>query len=586
VKATIEQLVSRALDDMRANGELEDHGESRVQVERSRDESHGDFSVPTALSLARLMKKKPRDIAQQIVDHLPQSPAVDKVEIAGPGFINFFLKRSELVSVVAEILEKGAAYGRSETGGGDPIQVEFVSATPTGPLHVGHGRGAAYGAVLANLLDAAGFAVQREYYINDAGRQMDILALSVWLRYLEQLGETVPFPVSAYQGDYIKEIAASLAARHSEAFRIDAGELTADLPGDETDGGDNEAYVDAMISRMRALLSAEDFEAVFTAGREVLLENIRTDLEEFGVRFDRWYSEGSLLESGAVARAVARLKEAGHVYEEDGALWFCSTRFGDDKDRVVVRENGVPTYFASDIAYHMEKFERGFVRVIDVWGADHHGYIARVKGALEAFGIDPNTFEVPIVQMVQLYRGGKKAYMSTRKGEFVTLRQLREEVGNDAARFFYVMRRSEQQLNFDLDLAKSESNENPVYYLQYAHARICSVLRQATERGFAASGAVADIDLSLLEEPQEQSLLRTLARYPDVVADAAMAREPHQVAFYLREVANEFHTYYNAHQFLVADEKLRAGRLALNRATRQVLANGLGQLGVSALEEM
>lgn len=586
MKTIIEELVSKALDGMRADGELDDGGESSVHVERSRDETHGDFSVPTAMSLARVMKKKPRDIAQKIVDRLPHSPAVDKVEIAGPGFINFFLKRSELTAVVANILEKGAGYGRTETGGGDPIQIEFVSATPTGPLHVGHGRGAAYGAVLANLLDAAGFSVQREYYVNDAGRQMDILALSIWLRYLEQVGEAVPFPASAYQGDYIKEIAAALAARYREAFRVGATELIADLPADEADGGDKEAHVDAMISRMRALLSPQDFDAVLGAGRESLLENIRTDLEEFGVWFDRWYSERSLLESGAVTRAVERLKQSGDIYEKDGALWFRSTRFGDDKDRVVIRENGVPTYFASDIAYHMEKFERGFVRVIDVWGADHHGYIARVKGALDAFGFDPDAFEVPIVQMVQLYRGGKKAYMSTRKGEFVTLRQLRQEVGNDAARFFYVMRRCEQQLDFDLDLAKSESNENPVYYLQYAHARICSVMRQAAERGYAAAGAVADTDLGLLDELQEQSLMRILARYPELVAEAALAREPHQLTFYLRDVANEFHGYYNAHQFLVEDEKLRAARLALIRATRQVLANGLGLLGVSAPEEM
>lgn len=586
MKGTIEELVSKALDAMRAEGELDDGGEFRVQVERSRDEAHGDFSVPTALGLARVMKKKPRDIAHQIVDRLPHVRAIDKVEIAGPGFINFFLRRSELTAVVAEILDKGVEYGRTDTGGGEPIQVEFVSATPTGPLHVGHGRGAAFGAVLANLLDAAGFSVQREYYVNDAGRQMDILALSVWLRYLERLGETAPFPASAYQGDYIREIAAALEARYQARFRVGASELTAGLPADQPDGGNKEVHIDAMISEMRSLLSAESFEAVLASARELLLENIRADLEEFGVRFDRWYSERSLLESGAVARAVERLKQSGHIYEMDGALWFRSTGFGDDKDRVVIRENGVPTYFASDIAYHMEKFERGFVRVIDIWGADHHGYVARVKGALQAFGLDPDAFEVPIVQMVQLYRGGEKAYMSTRKGEFVTLRQLREEVGNDAARFFYVMRRCEQQLDFDLDLAKSESSENPVYYLQYAHARICSVMRQAAERGYDLSGAVADIDLGLLDEPQEQSLLRRLAHYPDLIAEAALAREPHQLTFYLRDVANEFHGYYNAHQFLVDDEKLRAARLALIRATRQVLANGFGLLGVSAPEEM
>ncbi|MDX1513047.1 MAG: arginine--tRNA ligase [Gammaproteobacteria bacterium] len=585
MKNTIEALVSRALDEMRAAGELDD-GDLPVVVERSRDEAHGDFSVPTAMSLARSMKKKPREIAQRIVDHLPDSAAVEKVEIAGPGFINFFLKRSRLASVVSEILRQGDEYGRSRTGGGERVQVEFVSATPTGPLHVGHGRGAAYGAVLANLLDAAGFDVQREYYVNDAGRQMDILALSVWLRYLECFGDKAPFPAAAYQGEYIKEISLTLVERHGESFRVDAGELEAGLPDDENAGGDKEVFVDAMISRMRRLLPEAGFATVFNAGRESLLENIRTDLEEFGVRFDRWYSERSLLDSGAVDRALERLERAGHVYGKDGARWFRSTAFGDDKDRVVVRENGVPTYFASDIAYHMEKFERGFSRVIDVWGADHHGYVARVKGALAALGIDPDSFEVPIVQMVQLYRGGKKAFMSTRKGEFVTLRQLRQEVGNDAARFFYIMRRCEQQLDFDLDLAKSESSENPVYYLQYAHARICSVLRQAADRGYRADLPADRIDFDLLVENQEQALLKTVTRFPEVVADAALDREPHQVAFYLRDVANEFHAYYNAHQFLVPEEGLRSARLALNRATRQVLANGLALLGVSAPEEM
>lgn len=586
MKTAIERIITRALDEMRADGELDDNGATQVHVERSRDQSHGDFSAPVAMSLAKLMRKSPREIAQRIVERIQPAPGIENIEIAGAGFINFFLEHSELESVVAEILDKAGDYGRTQTGQGALVQVEFVSATPTGPLHVGHGRGAAYGAVLANLLGAAGYAVQREYYVNDAGRQMDILALSIWLRYLEQLGESPPFPASAYQGDYIGEIASTLRQQHGDAFRVDVSRLVADLPKDEADGGDKEVFVDALISTMRQLISPQLYALVHEAGRESLLENIRTDLEEFGVVFDRWYSERSLLESGAVERALDLLRKSGHAYQRDGAIWFRSTDFGDDKDRVVIRENGVPTYFASDIAYHMEKFERGFARVIDVWGADHHGYIARVKGALEALGKDPDAFEVPIVQMVHLYRSGKKAFMSTRRGEFVTLRELREEVGNDAARFFYIMRRCEQQLDFDLDLAKSESNENPVYYLQYAHARICSVLRQAVERGYSAEFPADTLKLGLLQEPQEQSLMRGLARFPEVVDSAAQERQPHQIAFYLREIANEFHGYYNAHQFLVEDEALRNARLGLSMATRQVLANGLTLLGVSSPEVM
>ena len=586
MKSLVDQMLATALDALRAEGELKDDGQLKALVERSRDEQHGDFASPVALSLARVMKRKPRDIAEQIVARLPKAEGVSRVEIAGPGFINFFLDKSARQSVLDRVLAERDAFGRGDAGAGESVQVEFVSATPTGPLHVGHGRGAAYGAALANLLEAAGFQVQREYYVNDAGRQMDILAVSVWLRYLEHFGEAVIFPASAYQGDYIRQIADDLRQRHGETFLAAASRVSKDLPPDEKDGGNKEAYVDAVIARMRGLLGEEKFRLVLSAGRDALLADIRTDLEEFGVVFDRWYSERSLLESGAIDRAVQTLRDAGHAYDKDGAVWFRSTSFGDDKDRVVVRENGVPTYFASDIAYHMEKFDRGFRRVIDVWGADHHGYVARVKGALAALGKDPDAFEVPIVQMVHLYRGGEKAFMSTRKGEFVTLRELRREVGNDAARFFYIMRRCEQHLDFDLDLAKSQSSDNPVYYLQYAHARICSVLRQAGERGHEVETEVDEVALELLTEAQEQDLLTTLSRFPEVVEAAALAREPHQVAFYLRQVANDFHAYYNAHQFLVDDAALRTARLALNRATRQVLANGLKLLGVSAPEAM
>ncbi|MDH3414328.1 MAG: arginine--tRNA ligase, partial [Gammaproteobacteria bacterium] len=451
MKSLIDDMLAKALDALRAEGALDDDGEIKAQVERSRDDRHGDFASAVALNLARLMKRKPREIAEQIVARLPESIGVSKVEVAGPGFINFFLEKSARQSVLDSVLALGAAYGHTNTGRDESIQVEFVSATPTGPLHVGHGRGAAFGAALANLLQAAGFCVKREYYVNDAGRQMDILAASIWLRYLDLSGETVPFPASGYQGEYIRTIANELLLEHGESFLVDASRIGHELPADEAEGGNKEVYIDAVIARMRLLLGKEKFRLILSAGLNALLSDIRADLEEFGVVFDRWYSERSLLESGAMERTIETLRQAGHAYDKDGAVWFKSTSFGDDKDRVVIRENGVPTYFASDIAYHTEKFERGFKRVIDIWGADHHGYVARVKGALAALGKNPEAFEAPIVQMVHLYRAGEKAFMSTRKGEFVTLRELRREVGNDAARFFYIMRRCEQHLDFDLD---------------------------------------------------------------------------------------------------------------------------------------
>jgi arginyl-tRNA synthetase len=466
------------------------------------------------------------------------------------------------------------------------VQVEFVSANPTGPLHVGHGRGAAYGAAVADLLEAVGFAVHREYYVNDAGRQMDILAASVWLRYLELCGEAVVFPANAYRGDYVWDIAATLHREHGDAYHVPVARVGEGLPPDEPDGGDKERYIDAVIARARELLGDNRYRFVFELGLNTILEDIRDDLEKFGVVYDEWYSERSLSERGAVQRAIERLRAAGQLYEQDGALWFRSTAFGDEKDRVVVRENGQTTYFASDIAYHMDKLERGFERVIDVWGADHHGYVPRVKAALQALGDDPARLDVLLVQFATLYRGGEKVQMSTRSGEFVTLRQLRKEVGRDAARFFYVMRKSEQHLDFDLDLAKSQSSDNPVYYVQYAHARVASVLRQMAERGLERDAQRGLASLGRLTEPQEQALLTGLARYPEVVEAAALAHEPHQVVHFLREIANDFHVYYTTHQFLVDDAGLRDARLSLVLAAQQVLANGLRLLGVSAPETM
>lgn len=559
------------------------------QVERTRDGAHGDFATNLALSLAKSAGARPRDLAGHLVAALPPSPLVERVEIAGPGFINFHLSEAAYHGVVPEILSAGHHYGRSNLGAGRRVQVEFVSANPTGPLHVGHGRGAAYGAVVADLLAAVGFDVHREYYVNDAGRQMDILATSVWLRYLELCGEELEFPSNGYKGDYVWDIAATLHREHGDDYRVEAASVFAGVPPDQREGegdGDKEAHIDALIAAAKRLLGDNRYRYCFELGLNTILDDIRDDLEQFGVHYQEWYSERSLAESGAVNKAIERLRDAGQVYEQGGALWFRSSAFGDEKDRVLERENGQNTYFASDIAYHLDKLERGFDRVIDVWGADHHGYVPRVKAALAALGDDPARLDVLLVQFAILYRGGERAQMSTRSGEFVTLRQLRKEVGRDAARFFYVMRRCEQHLDFDLDLAKSQSADNPVYYCQYAHARVCSVLRQAADRGLVIEPTPGSTNLERLTEPQERALLRTLSRYPEVVEAAALGHEPHQLTHYLRELANELHSYYNAHQFLVDDEDLRDARIKLILAVRQVLRNGLGLVGVSAPEAM
>jgi arginyl-tRNA synthetase len=586
VKHHIEKLLAQALAGLHATGAVPVEPAVAITVDHARSKEHGDFATNLALVLAKAARLKPRELAERLVKALPASDKIARVEIAGLGFINFFLSADAHTGVVREIFEQGAAYGRSRVGGGKRVQVEFVSANPNGPLHVGHGRGAAYGATVANLLEAAGFAVHREYYVNDAGRQMDILAVSVWLRYLELCGETLPFPANGYKGDYVYDIGAAVHRTHADRLRHPAATVLADLPPDEPQGGDKDEYVDALIARARELLGPQNYRAVFDTGLDIILADIRNDLEEFGVRYDQWYSERQLADSGKVDAVIARLKQSGHVYEKDGALWFRSTDYGDEKDRVVVRENGVKTYFASDIAYHADKLERGFERVIDIWGADHHGYVPRVKAALAAIGDDPDRLDVLLVQFAILYRGTERVQMSTRAGQFVTLRALRREVGNDAARFFYVLRKCEQHMDFDLELAKSQSADNPVYYVQYGHARVCSVFRQAAEKGYAHDPALGNRELARLTESHESELLARLARYPETLEAAALAHEPHQLAHYLRELAADFHLYYNNHTFLVEDAGLRNARLNLIAATRQVLANGLALLGVSAPERM
>ena len=585
MKYLIEKLVRDALAALPAELRPADAATGAPVLERTRDPSHGDFATNVAMQLAKAAKRKPRDLAQAIVEALPASDTVAKVEIAGPGFINFHLAPAAYHAELLRVLDQGCAYGRSTLGAGQRVIVEFVSANPTGPLHVGHGRHAAFGATLANLLDAAGYKVHREYYINDAGRQMDILAASVWLRYLECFGEQFPFPSNGYRGDYLHPIADKLVERAGRTLVRPAAEVFRDLPPDAP-AGDKDAYIDAVIARAKELIGAEGFRLAFDLALDDILADIRQDLEEFGVRYDEWFSERSLSTDGAIDRALARLREHDVVYEKDGAQWFRATDFGDEKDRVVVRENGIKTYFASDIAYHLQKRERGFERLIDVLGADHHGYVARVRAGLVAMGEPGDSLEVRLVQFVTLYRGGEKVQMSTRSGEFITLRELRREVGNDAARFFYVMRSNDQHLDFDLQLATSRSNDNPVYYIQYAHARVCSVLRQMREKGFTHDAERGRAALARLVEPHEQALLASLSRYPEVVEMAAVQRAPHAMVHYLRDLANDFHTYYNAHQFLVDDADLRDARLTLIQGLRQVVRNGLGLLGVSAPEAM
>lgn len=566
-----------ALAFARARDHIAPGSDAAISIERPRQASHGDHACNLAMQLAKALKRNPREVATELLAAL-DSPVIARAEIAGPGFINVFLHPSARQAIVPHILAEGDGFGRSTIGAGKSIQVEFVSANPTGPLHVGHGRGAAFGASLANVLAFAGYKVTREYYVNDAGRQMDILALSTWLRYLELQGETLAFPPNAYQGDYVRDMARGILAAHGDRYRRTAVELYANAPNVETDP---EAHLDHLIARTKSMLGA-DYGFVHDYALTEQLGDCRNDLSEFGVSFDHWYSERTLHDAGLIDNAVSQLKAHGHIYEQDGALWFRSTAFGDEKDRVVKRDNGIYTYFAADIAYHLNKFERGFDRVIDIWGADHHGYIPRVKGALTAAGADADRLTVALVQFAVLYRDGQKVPMSTRSGQFVTLRELRHEVGNDACRFFYVLRKSEQHLDFDLDLAKSRSNENPVYYIQYAHARICRVL--ATWDGNRAD--LAQADLSLLSEPQAMALLERLAEFQAVCIDAAQNLAPHSVAYYLKDLAADLHGFYTACQFLVDDEALKNARLALISATQQVLRTGLALLGVSAPESM
>jgi len=583
MKKDITELVQRSLKKLPYLSKAPLNLSVESTVERTRNSEHGDFACNIAMQISKLANKKPREVADDIVKNIYKNNKILRIEIAGPGFINFYLSPQALEEELDLILEEGAKYGSQKKRKSQKILLEFISANPTGPLHVGHGRHAAYGASVGNLLEAAGYQVHREYYINDAGRQIDILGVSTWIRWLQSIDINVAFPVGGYRGDYIKNVIKDIDAKH---FKIPTlKNILDDLPNDAPKG-DADTYIDALIEKAKTILGFHNFDQICNHALNVIREDIKDDLEEFGVSFDNWFSEKSLEEAGKVDDAINILRKRGMLYEKDGATWFSSTKYGDDKDRVVVRANGMKTYFASDIAYHFEKRKRGFDHLINILGSDHHGYISRLQAGLDAMGYLGSDLEVQLVQFVSLYRNGKKMQMSTRSGEFDTLRQLRAEVGNDAARFYYVMRSNDQHLDFDLDIAMSQSNDNPVFYIQYAHARISRVFRKAEELDMKWNNEKKTRNLSLLDTEHEKLLMSALSQFPEVIELAAKNRSPQILVRYLLDLVSNFHSFYNAHKVLVDDERLRNARLTLYAAIKCVVANGLDILGVSAPEKM
>lgn len=548
------EIIRAALDSAVKEGVIKGERLPEIIIERPKKDEFGDFSTNIAMLLAPLEKKAPREIAALLVGRIASDTLVEKCEVAGPGFINIFLKKSYWLSILERIISKGADFGKSALGQGKRVQVEFVSANPTGPLHIGHGRGAAVGDSLANILKAAGFEVTKEYYINDVGRQMEVLGRSVFLRYKELLGEKIEMPEEAYKGEYIKDIARDFILKFGDKYK-----------------GSSEGEAIPVFSAFSGA---------------AMLDRIRKDLKDFRIEFDAWYSEKSLHEKGLVTATIEELKKRGHIYEAEGALWFRTTEFGDDKDRVLIKADGSMTYFSSDIAYHRDKVERGFSTLVDVWGADHHGYEARVRALIKALGYDDSVLKVIFIQLVALLRKGVPVPMGKREGEFVTLRQVMEEVGADACRFFFLMRRSDAHLDFDLELAKSQAPENPVYYVQYCHARIHSIIGFAKEKGIEPP---ASFDLKLLarlDQKEETDIIKHLGSFEEVVERGAEAMEPHRITFYLMELAGLFHPYYNKNRVVTEDRELTDARLLLCGAVATVAANGLSLLGVSAPVKM
>ena len=580
MKDAVAALFEQALDQLIADNIINSIDRKPVQIENTRDPAHGDLATNVAMMHAKAAQIAPRALAEKLIEHLPASETIAAVDIAGPGFINIRLAKGAAFEPVVRCLTERDQYGLHPTTN-ERVQVEYVSANPTGPLHVGHGRGAAYGATLVNLLKARGHQVEAEYYVNDAGRQMNILAVSVYLRYLETSGEDIVFPSAGYQVQYIAELGDTLHDNTWNSIAIAFHDLVKDVtPDSETT---KDAHIDGLIQNAKEALG-DRWNLPFNLALHSILDDIQDDLSEFGANFDQWFSEKSLVTSGEIDQAIATLEERGYLFEQDGALWFRSTDFGDDKDRVVRRDNGETTYFASDIAYIANKFSRGFDRIIYVWGADHHGYIVRIKAAAEALGFDPERLTIRLVQFAILYKEGERLQMSTRSGSFVTLRELRDDVGRDACRYFYVMRKADQHLDFDLSLATSQTKDNPVYYVQYAHARICRVLEGLNEIPLDASRGLNH--LTELTTQDELDLATAVGRFPEVVAKASDSLEAHLICYYLQELAADFHRWYNGTRLLVDDLQVRDARLALATAVQIVIRNGLDLLGVSAPRSM
>ena len=580
MKDAVAALFEQALDQLIADNIINSIDRKPVQIENTRDPAHGDLATNVAMMHAKAAQIAPRALAEKLIEHLPASETIAAVDIAGPGFINIRLAKGAAFDPVVRCLTERDQYGLHPTTN-KRVQVEYVSANPTGPLHVGHGRGAAYGATLVNLLKARGHQVEAEYYVNDAGRQMNILAVSVYLRYLETSGEDIVFPSAGYQGQYIAKLGDTLHDNTGNSIAIAFHDLIKDVtPDSETT---KDSHIDGLIQNAKEALG-DRWNLPFNLALHSILDDIQDDLSEFGANFDQWFSEKSLVTSGEIDQAIATLEERGYLFEQDGALWFRSTDFGDDKDRVVRRDNGETTYFASDIAYIANKFSRGFDRIIYVWGADHHGYIVRIKAAAEALGFDPERLTIRLVQFAILYKEGERLQMSTRLGSFVTLRELRDDVGRDACRYFYVMRKADQHLDFDLSLATSQTKDNPVYYVQYAHARICRVLEGLNEIPFDAARGLNH--LTELTTQDELDLATAVGRFPEVVAKASGSLEAHLICYYLQELAADFHRWYNGTRLLVDDLQVRDARLALATAVQIVIRNGLDLLGVSAPRAM
>ena len=580
MKDEVAGLFEQALDQLISQGIIDAADRKPVQIENTRDPAHGDLATNVAMMHAKAAKMAPRTLAELVLEQLPQSDSVQSTEIAGPGFINIRLAKGAAFEPVIRCLTEHHQFGFHQATN-ERVQVEFVSANPTGPLHVGHGRGAAYGATLVNLLKARGHQVEAEYYVNDAGRQMNILAVSVFIRYLEHTGESVVFPSAGYQGDYISELGATLFQNAGNSLQVSYDALLAGVPNDSEETKDT--HIDGLIQNTKESLG-DDWLKPFNLALTAILDDIKDDLSEFGADFDEWFSEKSLVTSGEIDQAIATLEERGHLYEQDGAIWFRSTDFGDDKDRVVRRDNGETTYFASDIAYIANKFSRGFDRIIYVWGADHHGYIVRIKAAAQALGFDPERLTIRLVQFAILYKDGERLQMSTRSGSFVTLRELRDDVGRDACRYFYVMRKADQHLDFDLSLATSQSKDNPVYYIQYAHARICRVFEGLEGQPFDEQRGLDH--LTSLATQEELDLATAIGRFPEVVSKAADSLEAHVICYYLQDLAADFHRWYNGTRLLVDDMDVRDARLALAKAVQTVIRNGLDLLGVSSPRSM